>query len=744
MQVSLWLQAMMVKAIPSGICHVNHKGHHPSLFIHMHLWMSIANRPDTSMPLLNFFATLKPPPSRPTLSRLTPVISKSQYWLKYTRMLTTSILLLGSPLSAHALSLNVLEPIVRVLMPAYNNSHSLSDNDSQQGSVASSSTNSGMSNSSSRPEYSSSLHPKSQPPSSPPRSKNATTPDRTSPQAAQTTSFLSANSSDHHPAAAQLFTQANSAAITTTQPSLYELMDAEFAVSRGEVQRGLKTYKQQSFKGDATAVFERALSLSLQSEQPQSSLDFAYQWQQQNPDHVPAWFYVAHLALKANDYALAGETLSRILDYDPRADLSQILTGIYPKDSRNQRELLTILQQLNSEQNPALSVLQAGLLLQFNEPEAALMHIERALSAQPDNVPYITLKADILRQTSSPDGVIAYIDAQRQRLADSKSLYLYQIRYLLEQQMSQSAWQLLLDAHQRFADDAEITLLAALVGLDIGEYTSADKLLAELEKLAPYQDQAYYYLGISAERQQHYPQARRYFSQVMQEDLVLQARKKVIAFALLDNDANAAFVTLQQLRAQFPVHTADSYVLQADIMRQQGNMTAANELLARISRQYPNHEGLLFARVQLLDDQQDYVVKRTLLQHLISLSPDDSSYQLGYAKLLLAHNPDDTQGLAIASNVLAIPFDDRSYDSGLHLQALEVLADNALRQGRYQSVVDYLQTPYEVLPTLSSGILLLRAYQGLEDTDKVNALLDDIQQRFGTGKQDISDLIQQY
>ncbi len=112
------------------------------------------------------------------------------------------------------------------------------------------------------------------------------------------------------------------------------------------------------------------------------------------------------------------------------------------------------------------------------------------------------------------------------RNPNSKSLYLYEIRYLLDLKQSQAAWELLLDTHNRFSDDTEITLLAALVSLDIEAYRSADQLLNMLAKNPAYLDQAYYYLGISAERQQRFDQAKSYLNEVIQEDLVLAAAKK--------------------------------------------------------------------------------------------------------------------------------------------------------------------------------------------------------------------------
>ncbi len=529
-----------------------------------------------------------------------------------------------------------------------------------------------------------------------------------------------------------------------SEPSLYALLDAEFSADRGDKTRAVTIYKQQSFKEDATAVFERALSLSLRTERVEDSLQFAKSWQDQNPDHVPAWFYVAHLALRAHDYLLAGETLNRILRYDPRADLSEILIGIYPNDDEDKRELLAALQPLDSEQNASLSVLKAGLLYQFNEPEIALVHIDRALERQPDYVPFITLKADIMRKIVTAKTVVKYLDQARLRNSDSKSLYLYEIRYLLDLKQSQEAWQLLLKAHDRFNDDEEITLLAALVSLDIEKYDSADQLLNMLAKSPSYLDQAYYYLGISAERQKRFEQAKYYFNGVMQEDLVLEARRKVVDFEMLDNNVDAAIATLEKLRKDFTVFAPDTFVLQADILWQQNEPEEALRLLTRAARKYPDNEALLFARAQLLDDQKDYIVKRTLLNHLQALDPTNLSYQLSYAQLLLANEHSSEQGLALATAIIQIRYDDPRYDNDLHLQALNVLASNALANEDYKKVINYLQTPYDVFPTLRSGTLLLRAYQGLGDNARVETLLTDLQQRFSFGQHNINDRIQLY
>ena len=72
------------------------------------------------------------------------------------------------------------------------------------------------------------------------------------------------------------------------------------------------------------------------------------------------------------------------------------------------------------------------------------------------------------------------------------------------------------------------------------------------------------------------------------------------------------------------------------------------------------------------------------------------------------------------------------------------MAADALSKGQYQQAIEYLEVPYDISPTLDSGVILLRAYQGLGDQDKVLDLFADIQQRFSIGQQDISDRLQSY
>ena len=502
------------------------------------------------------------------------------------------------------------------------------------------------------------------------------------------------------PPVAALSTQQASA-----QPSLYAIMMAEFDADRGRMPQALATYKQQSFLADAAPVFERALGLSLQHEQPEDALIFANDWQQQNPDHIPAIFYVTHLALKAHQYELAGQKLNQILQYDPDADLSQILIGIYPTQTRDQAELLSTLNKLDIKNNPSLLVMKAGLLLQFQSPKAALVEINKALKKNPKSPAFLTLKADILQALTTPQAVSVFIEQARKAVPSNKGLFIYQIRYLLNQGKSQQVWQQLnAPANKKFLADEEIKLLAALVGLDLKHYTAANKLLRQLTASANFKDQAYYYLAVSAERQALISDAIVFYGKVMQPDLVLKSRQQQIELLLSQQRYSEAIASAIKLREQFDRFTAQSYILQANILRQDNQLPQALALLNSAQTSLPENSDILFAKVQLLPEE-DFAAKLRLLKELLRLSPSNMDYLLAYAQTLvnLKQNSEEVAGL------LAPLVNDKE----VGLKARQILAQQALHQADNAAVISLLSDNFDIIPDVISGLLLQQAYQNL-------------------------------
>lgn len=522
---------------------------------------------------------------------------------------------------------------------------------------------------------------------------------------------------------------ANDSTPAFDKPDLYALLTAEFAADRGNIKQALNIYKTESFKANSTAIFERALSLSIEYETPKESLAFATAWQVKNPEHIPAWFYVTHLALKANDYDKASQMLAMILRYDPNADLTQIFENIFPTNAKDQETLLSALRKIDSD-NTSVAALRSGLLMRLGDYEASLFHINNALKAEPNNLAFINLKLDILSLANQTDELWQFLHAKQQALPHETSLYLYEIRHLINQGDLKNAWQLLLTANKN-THNPDVILLAGLVGLDIGEYRHSIELLTPLIKNPDFASQAHYYLGIGYERLGDALHARQHYEKVRTGENVLDARTKVVGFYLLDNNVAAAMSTLIRLRDEYPIYATDSYLLEAEIRLRQGNLQAAKDILATANHQNPDDDRLLFASYELLENELTQDEQQDIITRLIRMDEHNPRYQLAQAKLNLHKNPDDQNALATAKTLSQIPADDPSYDTETHLGALLLLGENALHQGHYQTVLSYLQAPYEVSLDLNAGILLVRAYQGLGDDEMVKKTLSQLQSKYG-------------
>ena len=141
--------------------------------------------------------------------------------------------------------------------------------------------------------------------------------------------------------------------------ALQQSMVAEFALAYDDVATTLHNYTVLAIRSNSTLVKQRALDIALENNDLQAALDIATHWVAQEPQDVPALFYLSHIALKTHEYELAAKTLDKILTIDPTADLEQILAGIAPELAQDREVLLSALRTSQEKNNPSILALIA-------------------------------------------------------------------------------------------------------------------------------------------------------------------------------------------------------------------------------------------------------------------------------------------------------------------------------------------------------------------------------------------------
>lgn len=500
-----------------------------------------------------------------------------------------------------------------------------------------------------------------------------------------------------------------------------QLLGAELLLARGDEAQAVSIYQQAALASRDPRVIERALSVASDAHDTALAQNIAQHWTRIDPNHIPAQFYLAHLALVNHEYPLAADTLDQILRFDPNAALDRILAGIYPENPEYRRQLLEALSRLETREHPALLVLTAGLLAQDGQTDAALARVHRALQRRPNVTALITLKASILQQQGRTREVAQWLDQQTRRLPANKSLRLYQVRFLIKSGQPAVALQKLSQMNRRWPRDGEISLLAGLISIDLKKPLDAERYLLQLLPLDEYVDQAYYYLGINAERMGHGETAIIYLLKVESPDLYRKAQQKIVTLRLAQNQLDEALNGLTQQRVDHPDQSDFLYLLQAHLLRDHGRDVQARKLLDEALASQNDQDDLLYMRVLML--RPDEVAQKMAdLNRLLVLQPDNPIYLNAYAYALAEQDLRLDEAQKLAEQAIALD-PERS-------AILDTLGYIALRQHRLSDAQRYLEQAYGLDPSLTIGLRLLHVLQLQGNSQRQQQLLAELHHQY--------------
>lgn len=482
-------------------------------------------------------------------------------------------------------------------------------------------------------------------------------------------------------------------------------MLAEFLFARQQPAPALSLYQGIALETLTPSILERTLTVSIEAHDDATALKIARHWVDNEPQDTPAQFYLAHLALKTHDYPLAAQTLDKILNVDANVALDQVLAGIYPENEQDRQQLLKALIHLDVHDNPSLLVLVAGLQTQNGQLDDALKRINRALKKRSDVTAFMTLKANILIAQNKHVELQQWLDRQTTSQPNNKALQLFEVRYLLKQHQQQKALKKLDGMIKHWPSDTEILLLAGLVSIDEKQYKKAGFYLQQLLQQETYVDQAYYYLGINAQRQNQIDDAIIYYKKV-EGSLYQSAQKKLSLMLAEQNALPQAISYLTQERVNHPDEASFLYQLQVQLLKDHHQPEAARSLLDEALKNIPDDPELIYARVLLLNASEQALLDSEL-ERLLTIEPNNPTYLNAYAYTLANQNRrlSDARLLAERANALAPN----------QAAIMDTLGFVAFLQADYATAIKVLHAALSLGDNSNIAVRLAKAYQAKGD-----------------------------
>ena len=479
---------------------------------------------------------------------------------------------------------------------------------------------------------------------------------------------------------------------------MFELMIAELAGRRGQLDVALAGYLRAAKDSDDPRVSERATQLAMFGRQWADAENTARRWRELDPDSTEAPGFL-------------GQALLRQDKIDEASELYIQLLAQVTADSDERRQLLRDIQfELQQNENPAVAVSVMQTLVDTyddeveghlglarahitnGDTEAALLATAQALKVDSADTDALLIRAQILAGTGEPDDAFTLLESALTDNPDNTALRLGFAQLLVEGGRYEQLDGELARIFDESENNPDTLLTISLLAIEARRLEQARTFLAALLESGEYPDQANFYLARISDDQKEYEQAIAFYDAVGEGDLQFNSLTRAAELTALTGNLEEGRSRLRELSS-----SAINPALQPRLVTAESRMLQnANQPAEAVSvlndglQQFPENQDLLYARALAAHSAGDDTMMIDDLNRVIALDPDNAHAlnALGYHFVDKNIELDKAEELLVKANEL-LPDDPAIMDS---------LGWLRFRQARYEEAIELLRDAYTLFP----------------------------------------------
>lgn len=420
----------------------------------------------------------------------------------------------------------------------------------------------------------------------------------------------------------------------TATDLVFNTLAGEIAAQRGESGLAFEyAYKAALTSRDALAA-ERATSLGLHANRREEALQAANLWIEIAPDSLKAQQIAAILNARLKNLPATIRHLQRVVEIaNAEGQSGYLQAAAIAEKSAGKAQALAIMQQLVPSESKDPEALYALALTasQAKQMQLAEEYIDRALQFDPKSTNALVLKTHTLIGMDKKAQGIDFLARAVAQSPDNLTLRSAFARTLVELNESDKALQQYQVLHRLKPDNPDTLYAMGVLSMQLERLDQAKGYLKQLVERRQRQNEACYYLGAIAEEEKKFDTALDWYSRVEGEHM---ADAQVRIAKLLADRGNLveARETLQRLRVEQPHNQLKFYMIEAELLRQDQQYEAANEVYTKALEQFEDNIDLLYARGLNAADMNRVDLLERDLRKILATNPDhvDSLNALGY------------------------------------------------------------------------------------------------------------------
>jgi tetratricopeptide (TPR) repeat protein len=473
-----------------------------------------------------------------------------------------------------------------------------------------------------------------------------------------------------------------------TEELLYEYLLAEIAGQRGSLGLSAQAYDDLAKHTRDPRIAKRAVEVALYARMPGAALDAARIWYETEPSSMQALQALTSLLVAAKRQEEALPYLQKLLERDASGNDFLQLNRLFASNP-DKAMTLKLVQQLAQ---PYPNLAQAHIAIAeaaagAGDSSLALAEAREASRLKPDWELAVLLEAQLLQRQSNAlalQRLAAFLESHPK----AREVRMSYARLLVAERKYTEARAEFQTLSKDFPDNADVVFAVGALSLQLKDYAQAEANFKRLLDL-DYHDKntVRLYLGQIAEEQKNYPEALRWYDEVTDGGLYLQAQVRYALVVNKQGKLDAARAHLHQVRTNSTEGRVQLLLAEAQMLREAKRPREAFDLIGNALKSMPDQPELLYDYAMVAETVGRTDLLEANLKTLIRLQPDHAQ----------AYN---ALGYSLADRNLRLPEAQQLIEKALQLAPEDPFITDSMgwvlyRMGKNKQALEYLRKAYK-------------------------------------------------
>ena len=501
-----------------------------------------------------------------------------------------------------------------------------------------------------------------------------------------------------------------------SEQTLYNLLIAELATHEQNFPLAIEKYLIEAQSTLDSGLASHATRLSLYGRDIKAALSSAQLWLQIEPDSEKAAAIYADLLTQSGEALHALDVLESQYIYDRIPNYGLLSQTTLAAGDRQLIALINRLAPLVEQYTDHTELIFTyALLLQQNEQHnEALATLDTVKDLQANPSQAALLRAQLLENLYDAKIAAKSLSKAIKKQPDERALRLYRAKLLtrFDLQGAEKAFAYLLEDAP---DDINLLFSHAVVAHENKHYETArrgfEKLISHNQRVTV----SHYYLGQIAEQQGESNKAIARYRQVKAGKYFMPATQHLINLQAAQDQLLEARRYLASLRIAIPLQAPNFWALEAALLKSNGYIEEARELLNLAIERFPEQLLLRLERALMSEQFNDFATAESDLRFILSRDPDNITAlnALGYS--LSNRVGRYEEALAFVEKAFALRPDDPAI--------IDSLGWAQYRLGQFETATYHLEIAFEQFPDDEVAAHLIEVYWVSGEKSKARSLI---------------------